>query len=79
LGERTCLGAVWGGEHDGVLGFVGGATGGENPFTGVFPLASVALTRGPALSAAACAGERPSAGRAWRTGPHCRVSGPRVG
>jgi hypothetical protein len=37
LGERTCLGAVWGGEHDGVLGFFGGATGGENPLTGVPP------------------------------------------
>jgi hypothetical protein len=31
-------GAVGGGEHDGVHGFVGGATGGENPLTGVSPL-----------------------------------------
>jgi hypothetical protein len=38
LGEKACLGAVWGGEHDGVLGFVGGAAGGENPLTGVLPL-----------------------------------------
>jgi hypothetical protein len=38
LGEKTRLGAVWGGEHDGVHGFVGGATGGENPLTGVSPL-----------------------------------------
>jgi hypothetical protein len=54
LGEMTCLGAVLGGEHDGVLGFVGGGVGGENPLAGVPPLLSLSDRGGPALSAAVC-------------------------
>jgi hypothetical protein len=51
LGERTCLGAVWGGEHEGVLGFIGGAAGGEKPLAGVPPLLRVYDGRGPLVSA----------------------------
>jgi hypothetical protein len=61
LGEKACLGVVWGGEHDGVLGFIGGAACGEKPLTGVSPPASVPLTSGPRQSARA--GDRARAAR----------------
>jgi hypothetical protein len=43
LGKKARLSAVWGGEHDGVLSFAGGAVVGELELAGVavvFPLRS---------------------------------------
>jgi hypothetical protein len=61
LGKRACLGAVWGGEHVGVLGFIGGATGGEKPLAGVPPLLRVYDGRVPPIGGVfppACLGRR---------------------
>jgi hypothetical protein len=55
LVEKACLGAVWGGEHDGVLGFVEGAADCEKPLTGVSPLPLSLWLAGPACQ------------RAWET------------
>jgi hypothetical protein len=67
LGKVACLGAVWVGEHDGILGVTGRVTYGELSPVGVLLCSSVWVTGGASLSA------RP--GGSVR-GPHGKRAGP---